>query len=415
MGWKAFRMENCQSWEDQTFSLDNGLTVIEGMSEVGKSVFVKCIRLGLAHNKYTPRKRKSIVRNWHLSNSEPAKFTIITDEDYLIQFTFNLTNMYTTVINPDKSVRTYKGPADKETIKLLQLVSTEDRIMNILDNETPMLLDGTDAGYNDSVLGDFITHKELENMKRTTESNLAFYKEKLTRARRAERDYKHKLAGIPEFGDLEWIRNNLVNIRELNNTTTVIEKVIPRIEKIIDKESPRKINIGMNDLVEFNRKNKNMKNIIELLEPYFKDKISTTEEVFNLEELLSKLKVIETVSTLLSKELIQEEVIVIDSNTAEECNNSLRIIKRVILSMANIGVCDSIRILPKNTLKDIENNYKKLLELVSILISIQKQNTLIKIRKEVLNKGEELLYVKEEIYKKLKVCPLCEGTLKAVN
>lgn len=415
MGWEAFRMENCQSWEDQTFVLDKGLTVIESKSEVGKSVFVKCIRLGLFHEEYTPRKRKSIIRNWHSPNPKPAKFTIQTDEGYLVQFTFSPTNITTTEISPDGEVRKYKGSADKQTKKILRLVTTGKRIMNILDNEAPMLLDGTDGKYNDSVLGDFTTHKELEAMHRTSEQNIMYYKDMLGKAQREVKNNNYKLSKIPMFGNLDWVRSNLDMIKDLDIKLKVIETMLPRLDRIITENKPKEIKVDLDGIADIGNYNKRLLKVINKLEAYFKEEVPLTGEIPGLILTKDSLVGIVNLIELITKDLIQEDSITIDLAELVDHNNKLKLVKKLLKTLITVYDVDKVKTISE---KSKTETTRKMLELSSLALVVKKlhrHSDLIQEMKIENEKGLILLEARNYIYDELKVCPLCESTLRKVN
>lgn len=225
MKWKSFEFNNIQSWENGKINLSlNGLTVIEAKSETGKSVFIKCLRLGLYFEQYDAKTRKAIIRNY--PENSYGDFKITLEDNTQICFRFTSTAVITVVGYPDGTAERIERSDIHKVAKMLNLITCADslRILNILDNESPMLYDTTDMEYNTKIMSLYLDHEDLRHRKELA-------REFITRLTATEKnvkylytEYSERLRGLQTYCDVNEVDSLISYCKELNGILNIYDK-----------------------------------------------------------------------------------------------------------------------------------------------------------------------------------------------
>lgn len=234
MKWKSVEFQNIQSWENGKLEFnENGLTVIEAKSETGKSVFIKCLRLGLYFEQYNKKTRTAIIRDY--PKNSYGTFSVTLEDNTLVVFRYYESTVKTAIRYPNGEMEGVSRENISKIAKLLNLITCKDsvRILNILDNETPMLYDTTDMEYNTNVMSLFLDHEDLRTRKKYA---IEFSK----RLQNAEGNYKFLLADnerkatqITANYNIEALNTFLANLNSLNEQLSVLDLVSNEIQKIL--------------------------------------------------------------------------------------------------------------------------------------------------------------------------------------
>ena len=100
MKWKSVEFQNIQSWENGKLEFnENGLTVIEAKSETGKSVFIKCLRLGLYFEQYNKKTRTAIIRDY--PKNSYGTFSVTLEDNTLVVFRYYESTVKTAIRYPN--------------------------------------------------------------------------------------------------------------------------------------------------------------------------------------------------------------------------------------------------------------------------------------------------------------------------
>lgn len=228
MRWKAFQLVNIQSWEDGTIELKtDGLTVIKARSETGKSVFIKCLRLGLFFENYTPKERQSIIRN----NHKEGHMDIHLIDGTIVRFHFTPTYVITIALYPDGTSERFERDETDKVAKLINLITCRGstRILNILDNESPMLYDGTDADYNNSVMGVYLNHPDLNRRKENCEQIIQNIKRKIEVQKNLIVNIEESLPLYKPLYNLDEFKNATQVMTHIHRELSLLEKIYPEI------------------------------------------------------------------------------------------------------------------------------------------------------------------------------------------
>ena len=224
MKWKSIRFENIQSWEEGFLELNNkGLTVLEAKSETGKSVFIKCIRLGLFFESYDKKTRLAIIRNY--PKNKFGTFIIELEDGTKVGFRYGETKVVCVVIYPDNTNEVISRSNISKVAKLLNLFIVKDsvRVLNILDNETPMLYDTTDMEYNTNIMSLYLDHEDLRTRKKNCEDFLNRIRTAEARTKNLYDNYLMDYERVNVNYDLEVVNYSYKKAEKANKILNILE------------------------------------------------------------------------------------------------------------------------------------------------------------------------------------------------
>ena len=233
MKWKSIEFSNIQSWENGKLEFNqDGLTVIEAKSETGKSVFIKCIRLGLYFEQYNPKTHAAIIRNF--PQNKYGTFSITLEDNTLVVFRYYESSVKTAIKYPDGKLEGISRENIKKVADLLNLIICKDsvRILNILDNESPMLYDTTDMTYNNNIMSLFLDHDDLRSRKKYAEDYLKQLKSSEGNYLFLLKSNEEKLQRINFNCDISSIEKVHENLIDLNNKINFFEPIRTEISNL---------------------------------------------------------------------------------------------------------------------------------------------------------------------------------------
>ncbi len=404
------QMVNLQSWKDQTFHLSDGLTAIEAPSETGKSVYIKAIRLATERNSYSTEEYKSIIRR----GCDYGRILFANEENTVVYFTFYPTRLECGIRYKGESFKRHIGPATDEMLRALGLIKVGNRIINILDNEHPMLFDGTESEYNDSLLKDYIYHQQTEEMIKSCEENLDLFKIKTRLLRNDKSTLESRLVSFQVFGDVYYVKSRVHNAKILANVSDRYEELTENLKHQLHLNHK-------NEIVNFNKIYSNMQILNTSMGLYdeLKERLSLDYNYKPTIQDLNKLELTNNMNNLLLQlqnnlsSLIQS-----DNRPTTELTDKLSFFNEE-QKLVNQVLTKLLRILElkEKPITSLTQN-EKLLNILSVyqnlienLSQLDNQTTLcLTSEEEVQTSKLELNKLKEE----LKVCPLC-GSIMEVD
>lgn len=424
MRWKGFGFENVQSYESAYIPLNpNGLTVIEARSETGKSVYIKCLRLAIFYKYSTPEQRRIIIKRPH-TKDKVGTFYIDLVDSTRVTFEFRYTSVKTIVKMPDGEERLHTGDVPKYVLDLLGLVVDYNTclILNIMDNESPMLFDTTDYKYNDKLIGFYARHDDLINRKDFLEDELSCIGKQMLQNEAGIRAYTSRLEHIHVVDytkELLELETRLVSIDE--NVSTM-EQVLPILDNMYECMSNMELQTFDTSELE---KVSNELMVLRDVEMIVSN-IATVQEELNvystqeLEELLYSTETLQNISYVLDSILeLGEYKQTVDVDTITTLDNLVdmnEVIKKInILCDDYIAVYNSeLPVLDTETINamiECTSSNKLLLEINNLVDEISKCHDDIK---ECENKKVQLDIEYKETLKSFKRCALCGQEIKEV-
>jgi len=358
--WTGFTLINLQSWVNIHIELNkDGLTVLEAPSQTGKSVFVKAIKTGTGYNEISKDVSASLIRNFEdwKSPSDNGILVIHLEGKAEVKFSFYIDRMATIVTNELGVKRAYMGPADEETMQMLELVQCKGstRILNILDNEDKILFDGTDSAYNNSVLQVFLTHKELENRKENSIELLSRVKSSIAYKRKELLETTKSKNFLPARIDIERTRRLMDTLKLKNKLMTGMENLQVYMDKIISIQDVHVVDCEsvLHNLIELKSKSKMIYKLSEIMEKKRPCSISTCT-IDSLYSRLESLKILAiAVKELHSTRELEKGV---EIENIDEMGTSLCSLKNKSNVLENLYGIEMLKNKNKITLKDIELN-----------------------------------------------------------
>lgn len=373
MKWKSLEFINIQSWENGKIDLNqNGLTVIEAKSETGKSVFIKCIRLGLYFEQYDARMRKSIIRNY--PENEYGDFGITLEDNTKVCFRFMPTNVISIIAYPDGTVEKVERGNIEKIAKLLNLITCTNsfRILNILDNESPMLYDTTDMEYNTKIMELYLDHADLRNRKDLAREILRKLEANERNVKYLYNEYSRKLTTVQSNCDLDNAEALIQRCKQINNDIVLLEGLAMELEQISCLSK---------------------KNVVD---------------ISALEDNISSLKLHSEVINYLSYIFDIKEKSIISENVSESLkrskqdysfyNNLFKILESVNLYTDRKNLVDT------DNLGELLTSYKNLVGLKDTILTLQKNVLLLNDSYQAISKSEKDLSDFKSINT---TCPLC--------
>lgn len=424
MRWKGFGFVNVQSFEDAYIPLNpNGLTVIEARSETGKSVYIKCLRRAIFFKYSTPEQRKIIIKRPHTKDKVGVFYIDLVDSTR-VTFEFRYTSVKTIVTFPNGEVKSHSGDVPKYVLDLLGLVVDYNTclILNIMDNESPMLFDTTDHKYNDKLIGFYARHDDLINRKDFLEDELSCISKQMIQNEAGIRAYTSRLEQIHVVDytqELLELESRLVAIDEYMN---VIEQVLPLLDnvyeciadgvlKTYDTTVMENIKDELNVLNNIESIVGNILSVQEELNTYNTYEMSNitnfTKVLSNLDMLLSGVESLGGVLPSVSDTTINTLTDLVDVNIVAEkinalCNDYINVYNSKLPVLEDDVI---------NTISECTGNNKLLLEIDNLVDEISKCHDDIKEYEKV-----KLMLDKEykDTLKSFKRCALCGQEIKEV-
>lgn len=408
MRWVGFKFKNLQSWEDGYVPLNPyGLTVITAASETGKSVYIKCLRIALFFKHIHPDDRKAIIRNGY----KEGHLEIELEDGSSVRLIFRPTT-FIVELHKDGEVSSWKEFFPNEIKDRLGLIVNTDLqlILNLMDQESPMLFDGTSNEYNDEILGFYANHDDLMHrfdVLSEWETNVSgSISNKKSTLKYIEDDMKR----IPVIEDLDFIEESLMNCERLNDELKMLEYLIPLLNDIASLEPVIDCNCS------FSRDDLNCLSLlssvgcvleeISRLDPNYVD-VDLISSKHILEDLDYMSSVIDTLTNLYK---LETPTSIIPLDTCMDYFTSLVYLDRVYNNLKNIYMLEMV---PSSSFSDnaIEsfNQLDKLVTIIRVMgdISIT-LNALHKSSEDLISSKKYI----EELRHKFKVCALCGSVLE---
>ncbi len=364
--WVEFGFINIQTFVKEIIKLNtDGLTVFEAESETAKSIAFKCIKFGTNYDKYDADVRRSIVRNWWewKSTKDDGIFVLSTSEGYVVKFRFSINGMRTTAYKGKELIYDANGPAPEEICKLINIKpnKTLKRIINIIDNESPLLFDTSGEEYDSSILEVFLRHDELENRK--TNSTELLRKIKYARKDKLKEltNTEIQLNRIQKYDNLATAKIYIEESEKLCNSYEAIDKAIIIFKDIINLKIPVMLDISS-------------------IEESLKDLKGLSEAIYQIENI-----------AILQDDIITTEL---DIKSFEDSLKVLLNYRSLILEIKDIYLTKEPEREITKELKSCEKLFKELESLTFIIKDLQ-----------------EILEIKEPAKENTKVLETAEGVL----
>lgn len=408
MRWVGLKFKNLQSWEDGHVPLNPyGLTVITAASETGKSVYIKCLRIALFFKHIHPDDRKAIIRNGH----KEGYLEIELEDGSSVRLIFRPTT-FIVELHKDGEVSSWREFFPNEIKDMLGLIVNTDLqlILNLMDQESPMLFDGTSNEYNDEILGFYANHDDLNHrfdVLSEWETNVSgSISNKKSTLKYIEDDMKR----IPIIDDLDFIEESLTNCEHLNDELKMIEYLIPLLSNIASLEP------GINCDCSFAKDDLDclsllsnvgciLENINSLDSNYVDvDLVSSKSILDDLEYLSSVLNI------LINLYELETPAPTTSLDTCRDYFNSLVYLDSVYTNLKNIYMLERV---PASSFSDSAvdtfNQLEKLVVVLRIMDDINTTlNGLHKSNEDLINSKKYI----EELRHKFKVCALCGSVLE---
>jgi DNA repair exonuclease SbcCD ATPase subunit len=232
---KSLRLQNFGYFEDQKFVFEDGLNVIAGPNESGKSTVVEAILTALFEDGSTRKKGVSALGNWR--NKQPARITLEfrVDKSHLTLVRDYNTGQDTLT---DQQGVTYEGKAIGEKLQLY--FTTVDRLLYeavyCFRSENPEMLVDQQArlksaleapalsGYNRSKADKFLQEeiKKLENPRAHGPRELDILSERIEKALHEKSELEERL---------DTVRKDKVELDKSREQLTQFEEDVERLER----------------------------------------------------------------------------------------------------------------------------------------------------------------------------------------
>lgn len=408
MRWVGLKFKNLQSWEDGYIPLNPyGLTVITAASETGKSVYIKCLRIALFFKHIHPDDRKAIIRNGH----KEGYLEIELEDGSSVRLVFRPTT-FIVELHKDGDVSSWREFFPNEIKDMLGLIVNTDLqlILNLMDQESPMLFDGTSNEYNDEILGFYANHDDLIHrfdVLSEWETNVSSsISNKKSTLKYIEDDMKR----IPVIEDLDFIEESLTNCEHLNDELKIIEYLIPLLGNIASLEP------GINCDCSFAKDDLNclslLSNVGCILENINSlDSNYVDVDLVNSKSILADLGYLHRVlNILISLYQLETPIPTTPLDTCRDYFTSLVYLDGVYTSLKNIYMLERV---PASSFSDSAvdslNQLEKLVEVLRVMDDINiTLDGLYKSSEDLVNSKKYI----EELRHRFKVCALCGSVLE---
>lgn len=465
MSIKGFRAINIQTWLHEYIEFsETGLTVFEAPSETGKSVWIKCLKIGINYNDYRPKVRRSIVRNWWNWKSEKDNgiFIVYTGNNEEVTFIFTPNGMETYIKYSDNSTKYIPGQGGEEVIKLLGFSKChgDSRIINILDNESPIPFDTTGGDNDNSLLELFIKDTDLETRRDNSSVLMTTINKKLREKTFSLSMVETDLLKIPHFNNLDLVKcfideaellekrinsysiliNLLDNLKEFTckkvisknyinemnskiENLSVKEKLLNILNKLLERSEYH--SLEKNVLSKFISESDSVKQYSALLNLLFEIKNNTRKnkyvriEIKSLEKLQKTLEInstildeilylIHNIILLKSLKYLKDEALELFKERLKKEKVTVEVLKNILEIRSNVKLKNNLNIIETEKVKSLSriNIDKELIVSLSDIKDCLFNLKNAKIERDTANK-EYKNFISEN-----PVCPLCHNELR---
>lgn len=158
---KQARLVNFQSWKDSTIDLTSGLNLLIAENGVGKSSFLRAMRIVLSPEKYTKDARRKYIR-W---GTEFATVAYIFSDDtiFLIQIYVNGNAYYKLFLDGTKKFLGNGPPI--ELIDKLGIVKYESIVGNVIDLSKEKFLVNSSEADDDTIFKMVLSNEDLDKLR----------------------------------------------------------------------------------------------------------------------------------------------------------------------------------------------------------------------------------------------------------
>lgn len=158
---KQARLVNFQSWKDSTIDLTSGLNLLIAENGVGKSSFLRAMRIVLSPEKYTKDARRKYIR-W---GTEFATVAYIFSDDtiFLIQIYVNGNAYYKLFLDGTKKFLGNEPPI--ELIDKLGIVKYESIVGNVIDLSKEKFLVNSSEADDDTIFKMVLSNEDLDKLR----------------------------------------------------------------------------------------------------------------------------------------------------------------------------------------------------------------------------------------------------------
>lgn len=350
---KSIILENFQSHVFSELEFHEGVNVITGPSDCGKSAIIRAF-YWLINN----RPSGESFKNWKAKKAEQTAVEITSDENKIAIIRNNSKTSY--IVNEGKPLEAIKMDVPSEVEKAIDIAD-----YNLQTQFDPYFLLQSTSGEIARRLNEYASIEIIDVLFQNIDAEIRKTNEEITH---------HKT-------NRSQIENSLEEYKNLDDIKNIIDNISKNYEKSAGIESSRNFlqkNVESLESIELERSE--LKSIIEV-EQRVTPLINSIDEIKNIEK---KVKILS--STIQSLENIEAEI---DSN-----KDVLDLEKRV----------ESIF----KMLKDCKNIYSTTDELSKMLSSLNNIETHLDVEKQKKEKAvkEYLNYLSKE-----KKCPTCASTL----
>ena len=161
---RKLRLQNFQSWKDETIELSDGLNAIIGVGDsnnTGKSVIFKALKVTCNPEYFTRAERNKLIR---YGNDFARAYYSFSDGSIAIVTLTHAKVMYNCEFN-GVTVNTEGVPPHQLIEKLSAIIETESKyLVNVMDPEQAMLFVKSDKKANSSLMKVVTEHPELNRL-----------------------------------------------------------------------------------------------------------------------------------------------------------------------------------------------------------------------------------------------------------
>lgn len=407
MRWTGLEFKNIQSWEDGYIPLNpDGLTVITAPSETGKSVYIKCLRVALFFKHISADDRKALIRDGYKS----GYLCIHLVDGSFVKLIFKPTT-FEIELNDGGSISSWREFFPNEVKERLGLVVNADLqlILNLMDQESPMLFDGTSNDYNDEILGFYANHDDLNSRFETLsdwESNIS---KSLSNKKSTLKYIEDDMNRIPIVENVEVMESDIDRCEVLNASMKYLKKIEVQLVKC--QELSPGIPLDISGVTKQFRQLEYLKKLNNLLYDAHNIKNDYVPIDISVEtKMLAKLNYLSKMMSKLSA--------VMQLNAPSESFDitpqfkQLEQLKYLGKLLGALQKCQDIeKVTPLDLHYDYEHEYARLSYIKTVLEkldNIQSVASLLAKSKLDVEEGKERL---DQLRKEFKVCGLCGSIL----
>lgn len=409
MRWTGLKFHNIQSWEDSYVPLNpDGLTVITAPSETGKSVYIKCLRIALFFKDYHPDDRKAIVRNGH----KEGYLSIFLEDRSEVKLIFKLTTFEVEYTDPQGNVSSWREFFPNEIKDKLGLVVNTDLqlILNLLDQESPMLFDGTSNEYNNEVLGFYANHEDLNHRHDVLEEWESVIDSSISNKKSLIKYVSEDMNRIPIIHDIDSLENSLDKCDSLNNSMKFLEDFVPQLDNAFNLKPACDFNCDC--LRQVHSYYEYVYNLYDLLQTASRLEVNFTDaSLTNCRNILGSLEIATLLVDLLGNTLVLNKPVTAAS--LDKLRNVLTSIELVNALKECINTTNSLdRPIAVNDISNYTNSFNELeymSNLFNQLVDLKDSIDSVNSAKHDLDNSRK--YVKD-LRHEFKVCALCGSVLE---